>query len=212
MHSVTVFPNPRDNGCMTRSVQNAIGMDAFLGTELTNSPEKIIRTEAEVGVFLEELYAAYYDRIHRYFSFRLLNKSDAEDLAQTVFLKVFTSLKKRIWDGAGGIYYIFTIARNTLIDHFRRGKHAMIVSDELIEGVADTMTTAGPIETREQHEMLTTAMEGLHQGEVDAVTLRFFGDLDYRAIAKIMGKREDAVRQLVHRGLRSLRAKLADFI
>ncbi len=51
-------------------------------------------------------------------------------------------------------------------------------------------------------------MGNLRSNESEAIRLRFFSDLDYRTIAKIMGKREDAVRQLVHRGLRSLKELL----
>ena len=136
---------------------------------------------------------------------------NAEDLTQTVFLKIYSSLKNGIWNGQGRVQYIFTVARNTLIDHFRRNKHATIASDELVESVADTCTTSGPIEDRELREMLTDAMGNLRENEIIALKLRFFSDLDYRTIAKIMGKREDAIRQLVHRGLRSLKGYLKAF-
>ena len=87
----------------------------------------------------EELYNAYYLRIYKYFKFRLRSKFDAEDLAQTVFLKVITSLQRKMWDGSGALCYIFVVARNTLIDYFRRKKHACIVSDELVDMVAETV-------------------------------------------------------------------------
>lgn len=164
----------------------------------------------ETAVSFEELYEQCYARIFRYFSFRLPSKENAEDLTQTVFLKICASLKNGIWNGQGHIHYIFTVARNTLIDYFRRSKHTPIASDEIVDSMADSATTSGPIEDRELREVLNGAMSHLRKNEVEAIRLRFFADLDYRNIAKIMGKREDAVRQLVHRGLRSLRGLLGE--
>jgi len=164
-----------------------------------------VRSADAIG---EELYTAYYARIHKYFSFRLFDKSEAEDLAQTVFLKVFSSLKKGLWDGEGDLRYIFAIARNTLIDYFRRNKHTVVVSDEIVSDTVSTLVTSGPMEDREEREIITAAMQGLRTEEMRAVSFRFFSDMEYPLIAQMMGKREDAVRQLVHRGLKSLRANL----
>ena len=157
----------------------------------------------------EMLYTKYYSRIERYFSFRISDKSEAEDLAQTVFLKIIMSLKNGLWEGTGDICYIFTVARNTLIDYFRRAKHASIVSDELVETFADSVTTTGHMLQREQRELLLAAMEDLREEEAHAVTLRYFADMEYPLIAKTMHKKECAVRQLVHRGLKSLRSNAA---
>lgn len=156
----------------------------------------------------EMLYSTYYTRIHRYFSFRIFDKCEAEDLAQTVFLKIFLSLKNGLWEGTGDICYIFTVARNTLIDYFRRSKHALIISDELVDLFADSVTTSGSSEQSEQRELILCAMKDLRNEEVEAVTLRFFEDMEYSHIAKIMKKNECAVRQLVHRGLKALKVSL----
>ncbi len=181
-------------------------------THANTTKEDIISGFDQAPVSFEELYNECYTRIFRYFSFRLPSKENAEDLTQTVFMKICASLKNGIWDGQGRIHYIFTVARNTLIDHFRRSKHTPIACDELVDSVADIATTSGPIEDRELREMLDGAMSNLRKNEVEAIKLRFFADLDYRNIAKIMGKREDAVRQLVHRGLRSLKGLLGEMM
>jgi RNA polymerase sigma-70 factor (ECF subfamily) len=165
-------------------------------------------TEEDVRALGERLYVSHYTPLYRYLFFRLRNKRDAEDLVQTVFVKAFCSLKDGVWDGAGDIHYLFTIARNTLIDYFRRGKHAPITSDELIESFADSVTTSAPVEERENRELIALGIGKLKPAEAEAVTLRYLSDMDYGEIAKLLGKREDAVRQLVHRGIKSLRIHL----
>ncbi len=181
---------------------------------LENVPEAFvdgqILSESEYSAFFEKMYISCYDRIRRYFFFRLRNTYDADDLTQTVFLKAYSSLKKRIWNGAGGVCYIFIIARNTLIDHFRKKKSEPIFSDDLLESMSSDLSTADPIEECERRELIVSAMQELHLAEIDAVTLRFFFDLDYHSVAEIMHKKEDAVRQLVHRGIKSLRNLLPD--
>ena len=212
-----------ENGCMSKKYEKKNKSTLFAFPALfcgIEERDETIQINSKAGEKNEEggeqyldsfgelLYTEYYNRIYRYFSFRLFDKCEAEDLAQTVFLKIFTSLKKGVWEGAGDLRYIFTVARNTLIDYFRRGKHASIVSNELVDAFADSVTSTSGIEEREQREHIATAMQGLRAEEVRAVSLRFFADMEYPAIAKVMDKREDAVRQLVHRGLKSLRANL----
>ncbi len=165
-------------------------------------------TEEDIKQLGEKLYVSHYTPLYRYLFFRVRNKRDAEDLAQTVFVKAFASLKGGIWDGAGDIHYLFTIARNTLIDHFRRSKHTPITSDELIESTADLVTTSAPVEEREHRELVALGISKLKEAEAEAVSLRYLSDMEYSDIARLMGKREDAVRQLVHRGLKSLRHHL----
>lgn len=158
----------------------------------------------------EILYKTHYTPIFRYLFFRLKNREDAEDLAQTVFLKAFKSLDEGSWSDKESTSYLFTIARNTLIDFFRRKKYTPIVSDEIISIAVDTDTTDNPMKTRELEELVARGVSKMREKEKEAVTLRFIAGIPYEEIAQIMGKREDAIRQLVHRGLKSLKGHLED--
>lgn len=157
----------------------------------------------------EEMYRAYYVRIKHYFAFRIFDKEEAEDLAQTVFLKIFRSLKSGIWAGAGGISYIYAVARNTLIDYFRAKRHTTIVSNELVETFGNIPdSSCASLESRDRTEILTAAIGDLRKEEAEAVTFRFFSDMEYSVIAQTMGKKECTIRQLVHRGLKSLQVNI----
>ncbi len=161
--------------------------------------------QPNASLLVETFYTDYYSRIHRYFSSRIYDKGYAEDLSQTVFLKIFASLQKGIWEGEGGIHYIFTVARNTLIDYYRRAKHEPIVSDEIVGQSSDLLQTSDLVENREQKESILASMKDLCPNQKEAITLRYFCDMEYPEIAKIMGKRSDGVRQLVHRGLAAMK-------
>jgi RNA polymerase sigma-70 factor (ECF subfamily) len=172
-------------------------------------PADSLLSIGSAGYLVEHLYTAHQQAIFRYFFFRLRNRSDAEDLSQSVFMKAFSSLKNGIWNGEGGIHYLFVIARNTLIDYFRKNRHTPIVSDDLTCDLFDTVTTDGPVEAREREELIAMAIAKLPCAEAQAVTLRFIKDMDYEAISVIMGKRKDTIRQLVHRGRKALRKHIA---
>ena len=180
------------------------------GLSQQNDPAEETLSSLSLEALGEHLYKTHYKPLFRYLYFRVRNHDDAEDLAQTVFVKAFNSLKEGMWNGAGGIRYLFTIARNTLIDHYRRAKHVAIASDELIESCADLMATDEPVIEREHRELIAAGLKVLRDAEAEAVNLRYIADMDYDAIAAIMGKRPDAVRQLVHRGLKTLRKFLED--
>ncbi len=167
-----------------------------------------VAPKLDISQLVETFYADYYSRIHRYFSSRIFDKGYAEDLSQTVFLKIFASLQKGLWEGEGGIHYIFTVARNTLIDYYRRAKREPIVSDEIVSQLSDSLPTSDLVESRQQKESILASMKNLRPNQKEAITLRYFCDMGYPEIAKIMGKRSDGVRQLVHRGLASMKVVL----
>ncbi len=73
-----------------------------------------------LGEKFDELYEKYYDAIYKYFSKRV-NLSDAEDLTQQTFLKLWIWLPK-FHEIKSEKAFIFTVAKNTLVDYFRLKK------------------------------------------------------------------------------------------
>ena len=67
-----------------------------------------------------ELYERHAQKVFRFLYARLDNRLDAEDLTEDVFIRVWRSLPTyRDW-GNPFLAYVFRIARNALIDHYRR--------------------------------------------------------------------------------------------
>ena len=63
------------------------------------------------------IYHLYLTPVYRFIYFRLRNKEEAEDLTQTVFLKVYQSIHAFQVKNQSPLAYFLTIARNTVIDH-----------------------------------------------------------------------------------------------
>src|SRR3954463_9193380 len=71
---------------------------------------------------LEELYLIHFDRIYSYLHVSVGNRHDAEDLTTQTFLKMLESIKKFRWQSAPFSAWLFRIAHNLAMDHFRASR------------------------------------------------------------------------------------------
>jgi RNA polymerase sigma-70 factor (ECF subfamily) len=131
---------------------------------------------------------------------------EAEDLTQEVFIKIFQTL--RTYDTAQGTFsaWLRRVARNHLVDHYRRTKKdrgTSSLEDELGTLEAKRAPVAEPVaqvERRERKEMLQAALDKLSPDMREAVILRDLQDLDYQEIAQILGVPEGTVKSRINRG------------
>lgn len=145
------------------------------------------------------------------------NPTDAEDLTQDVFLKVYSNLAS--FDlGRGSLQvWITTLTRNLLVDNFRRTKN-LRVTGSLDQGwenteelkPVDRLVTheLSPHESAAKKELAKMVQEALARVSVElreAVILRDLQDLDYKEIAQVLGIPEGTVKSRISRG----RAELA---
>src|ERR687886_1673031 len=68
---------------------------------------------------LEELYLLHFDRIYSYLHMSVGNRHDAEDLTTQTFLRMLESIDKFRWRSAPFSAWLFRIAHNLAMDHFR---------------------------------------------------------------------------------------------
>lgn len=132
--------------------------------------------------------------------------SEAEDLTQEIFIKIFQTL--RTFDAAQGTFitWLNRVARNHLVDHYRRTrKDRMTSSLDDDEGpVSETPSpAAGPsagVESRERRELLQRGLDKLSPDLREAVVLRDLNDLDYDEIATVLGVPQGTVKSRINRG------------
>ena len=133
------------------------------------------------------------------------NKSDIEDLLQDVYVRVYDAASKQIPDAAR--QFVFTTARNLLIDRVRR-EHVVP-----IEAVADLGALGVAIEepwpdrvaiARDELRRLQSALDKLPRRCREAVVLRQVNGLSRREIALRMGIGEETVKEYVAEGVRAL--------
>ncbi len=156
------------------------------------------------------LYKELYTPVFRYVYQRTLDHEVAEDITQTVFLKVFQSIKRFHDKGISPLAYFFTVARNAIIDLSKKQKREKQVSadDPLFERIEERHETpTQKMKEKDQKAAIAKAMQQLSFDQRDALTLRFINGLKNSEIANIMEKSEGLVRQLQCRGIKQLKTR-----
>src|SRR5689334_11799605 len=131
---------------------------------------------------------------------------EAQDLTQDVFLRVFRSLKSfRAGEGSFAVW-LARLARNLLIDHYRRTKLERAsdsIEDQLPmleEKTASLGRTEGLLAGREASEVLQAALQKLSPDLRETVILRDLEELEYREIAQVLHVPEGTVKSRLNRG------------
>jgi RNA polymerase sigma-70 factor, ECF subfamily len=137
--------------------------------------------------------------------------SEAQDLTQEVFLRVFRTLKSfRAGEGSFGVW-LNRLTRNLLIDHYRRTKQERSTDSieeqlpRIEESTAVTARADGMLAGREASELLQGALKKLSPELRETVILRDMEELEYRDIAQVLQVPEGTVKSRLNRG----RAELA---
>jgi RNA polymerase sigma-70 factor (ECF subfamily) len=159
----------------------------------------------------DELVRTYTRRVYA-LCYRFTGKeSEAQDLTQEVFLRVFRTLKS-FKSGEGSFtVWLNRLTRNLLIDHYRRTKLERAtdsIEDQLPvleETAAMGARTDGMLAGREASEVLQAALQRLSPDLRETVILRDIEELEYREIAQVLAVPEGTVKSRLNRG----RAELA---
>ena len=150
-----------------------------------------------------KLYDAYVERVTRYIYFRVSEGSDTEDLVSQVFLKAWENLDRYKSGSSPFIAWLYTIARNLVIDHYRTKKDIL----PLEEAIATPSDMEMPDEEAQMHfdlEAMRDSLQALSKDQQQVLILKYIAGLPNEEIAKIMGKQEGTVRGLQMRGLQTM--------
>lgn len=155
------------------------------------------------------LYEFYAPVIFRFLYARLNDRLDAEDLTGEVFLRAWQSLPQYKENGVPFIAYLFRVARNALIDFYRRSKDADRTRpyEEDIAGERH-IPLPEPSSSAEERREIQFTLAQLREDYRTVLSLRFFAGLSPDETAIAMGRSAGAVRVLQHRALAALREKI----
>jgi len=144
--------------------------------------------------------------------------TDAEDLTQEVFIKIYRTLPSFNQEKASFTTWVTTVTRNLLVDHFRKTKNDRATDsiddrgseDDERQALSQQLEDQGPspethMERRETRELVHAALQKLSPELREAVILRDLQDMDYREIALALKVPEGTVKSRINRG----RAELA---
>ena len=150
------------------------------------------------------LFEEYYDKVVRYIYIRISDQPEAEDLAGEVFLKALKSMGSYRGSAEQLRFWIFKIARNIVIDHYRKMSKRKTVNLDDVE-ISDGSNVEEMVEKRLQVGELTKAMTQLTEAQREVIGLRFFAGLSSAETAQILGKSSGAVREMQCDAIQRLR-------
>jgi RNA polymerase sigma-70 factor (ECF subfamily) len=153
-----------------------------------------------------KLYHHYSPKIYRFLFFNLRDRHIAEDVAQLTFLKLWRNLK--LYDEKKGSFaaFLFSMARNLMIDWQRKRK---TLSLEKIGEISVPDTTVEQLIVKQECKAVREAVARLPHFEKRMITLRFFENFSYKEISHVVKKHEGAIRVRVHRVLKELKRELS---
>ncbi len=178
-------------------------------SEAQHVRELVDRAKQGDRAALEDLYLIHFDRIYGYLHVSVGNRHDAEDLTTQTFLKMIEAIGKFRWQSAPFSAWLFRIAHNLAMDHFRAARRWQ-PEEEVPEPPPDESTSAeeGALEAIGRRSMLGL-IEDLSLDQQQVLTLKFVFNFSNAEAATILGKTEGAVKSLQHRALVSLQKQLA---
>ncbi len=155
------------------------------------------------------LYDQHYEVVFRYLGARVADRQTAEDLTGEVFKRMLTGLPQYRPMGLPFRAWLFRIAHNLLIDHYRKESGHMSVTLQDTERQAQGGDDpASIVEQNLTLEHAYRTLAELDPPQRDVLTLRFLSGLSLKEVALALGKTEDAVKALQRRGLAALRLTL----
>lgn len=174
----------------------------------SGAPDDLVILAKSQPAALGRLYELYYDRIFRFCVHRLFNRSIAEDVTSSVFLTVARTMREfkgrteqdfRSW--------LYTIAANQANAHIRKTTRRRRLMEHVV-----AHRRAGEYSEQEWSALdwptLYAAIRELKPEHQTILTLRFFENMEYDDIAKVVDARPATIRVTLHRILRRLQEVL----
>lgn len=158
-------------------------------------------------VALASLYEEYYGRIVRYIFIRINDQGEAENLGGDVFLRALQSLDSYRGRPQQMTSWLFSIARNLVVDHVRKISRRKEISIDEVE-IPDKQNIGEAVEKKSELERLSQAVKQLTPAQREVIGLRFFAELSSAEVGKILGKSSGAVREMQRAAIETLRKQL----
>jgi RNA polymerase sigma-70 factor (ECF subfamily) len=180
------------------------------------SPEHLARIEALVQLAqagdaeaFGQIYEEYVDVVYRYLYVRCGSHHLAEDLTAETFVRALRRLDSYTWTGKDIAAWFVTIARNLVVDHTKSSRFRMeVATAELLDPDEHAEAPETEVLDRMRDRRLLEAVKDLKAEQQECVVLRFLQGLSLAETAAVMGRKENAIKQLQLRAVRSLHRAL----
>ena len=150
-----------------------------------------------------QLYDKYIKKIYDFVYYKTQHKDTAEDLVSQIFMKALKRINEFKVDKGTFQAWLYQIARNTVIDHYRTIKKEKNIDD--IFDLADSTDIERDIEVKIKLEEIEEYLKDLKSEQRDIIIMRVWQGMNYKDISLIMGKSEASCKMTYSRAISKLR-------
>ena len=165
------------------------------------------RPKAAPSPLLEHAFDRYYPAIFRFFRYRGADAEAANDLAASVFERALTRFDQYDPRKAQIQTWLFTIARNLSINHWKAEKETAPLEEDLPDH--KELHLEELVIQAQDKERVLLALQSLDKRSHEILALKFSGELSNREIAELTGLSENNIGVILFRSLLKLRALLS---
>lgn len=156
------------------------------------------------------IYDQYVDKIYRFIFVKVNSQEVTEDLCSETFLrcwKVFKADQNKIENIQA---FLYKVARNLVIDHYREKGRTEIVSADCVPITDPKTDLEEKTENDSDFSRIKLALNGLKEDYQEVIVWYYIDDLTVPEIANMVNKSEGAVRVMIHRALNFLKNKIEE--
>ena len=158
-----------------------------------------------------QIYDQYIDKIYRFVYLKVNSQEVAEDITSKVFTRGWDAFKAQPNAIKNPSAFLYQIARNAVIDHYREKGRSKIVSSEISPELIDPGTTAYEKAILSVDvSLVRTAILGLKKEYQDVLIWHYLEDMSIAQIAENLGKPAGTIRVILHRGLKELKGLIKE--
>lgn len=151
-------------------------------------------------------YKEYLPRVYNFFRYRVGDRTLAEDLTATTFEKAWRGRSRFRRDLSAFSTWLFTIARNVAIDHYRRRKQS--ISLDQVGERADPVSLEETVQRKQDFARLSVLLSQLTARERELVAFKYGAGLNNREIACLTRLSESNVGVILFRVVEKLRMEM----
>lgn len=152
-----------------------------------------------------QLYDKYIKKIYDFIYYKTHHKQTAEDLTSDTFFKALSKINS--FDATKGTFqaWLYQIARNTVIDHYRSSKEFINIDDAW--DIEVNVSSAAHLDQQATLTEVKKYISKLSSEQRDIVIMRIWGEMSYQEIAQVLGKTEAACKMSFSRTISKIRSE-----
>ncbi len=157
-----------------------------------------------------QIYDQCVEKIYRFIFLKVSSQEIAQDLCSETFLKGWQSFKENNKKIDNPQAFLYQIARNLVVDHYREKGRMQTVSADCIPITDPRVDLEKETQANSDLDTIKVVLTNLKDEYQEVVIWHYIDDLSIAEIAKMLKKSEGAVRVTLHRALKAVKKEIGE--